>query len=185
MNSFFTDAATLIIQVAFGIYIFAVLLRFLFQLARVDFYNPISQFLVTFTNPLLKPLRRVIPGLFGIDLASMVLLLILQSIETYLIFWLTQYTPEILAVVIAAVVELIRLTINVYFYAVLLRVILSWFMPYGMRHNPAGNLLVGLTDPLMRPVQRLIPPLGGLDLSPIVILVSLQLLQLALTHLLH
>ncbi len=185
MNSFLVDAAALIIQVAFGLYIFAVLLRFLFQLARVDFYNPISQFLVAFTNPLLKPLRRIIPGLFGIDFASVVLLLFLQSIQTYLIFWLTQFTPEPLAVFLAAVIELLRLTLNIYFYAVLLRVILSWFMPYGMRHNPAGNLLAGLTDPLMRPAQRLIPPVGGLDLSPIIVLVALQLLQLAMAHLLH
>jgi YggT family protein len=73
MTTFFTEAAALIIEVVFGLYILAVLLRFLFQLVRADFYNPISQFLVALTNPLLKPLRRVIPGMYGIDVASLVL----------------------------------------------------------------------------------------------------------------
>jgi len=90
-----------------------------------------------------------------------------------------------LPLVLAAVVSLVRLVINVYFYAVLLRVILSWFMPYGMRQNPAGDLLVSLTEPLMRPARRLIPAVGGLDRSPIVVLVGLQRLQLALAHLLR
>ena len=185
MSSFFTEASVLIVQVVFGLYILAVLLRFLFQLVRADFYNTISQFLVALTNPLLKPLRRIIPGFFGIDLASLVLLLALQLLEVYALSWINGLTPVMLPLVLAAVVTLVRLTLNVYFYAVLLRVILSWFMPYGMRHNPAGDLLVSLTEPLMRPARRLIPAVGGLDLSPIVVLVALQLLQLALAHLLR
>ena len=185
MNSFFTEAATLIIEVIFSLYILAVLLRFLFQLVRADFYNPISQFLVALTNPLLKPLRRIIPGLYGVDVASLVLLLALKSLEVFLIFSLSGYTLEPLPVAIAAVVDLLRLTLNIYFYAILLRVILSWFMPYGIQQNPAGDLLVSLTEPLMRPARRLIPPVGGLDLSPIGVLVALQLMQLALSHLLR
>lgn len=185
MNPFLADATTLIVQVLFGLYILAVLLRFLFQLVRADFYNPISQFLVVLTNPLLKPLRRVIPGLFGVDLASLVLLFALQMLEMYVLTWLNNMTPGLLSLTVASLVSLVRLVINVYFYAVLLRVILSWFMPYGVRNNPAGDLLVSLTEPLMRPARRLIPAVGGLDLSPIAVLVGLQLLQLALAHLLR
>ena len=185
MSSFFTEASALIVEVVFGLYILAVLLRFLFQLARADFYNPISQFLVALTNPLLKPLRRVIPGLFGVDIASLVLLLALQFMEFQVLSWLSELTTGFMPLLLATVLSLVRLTINVYFFAVLLRVILSWFMPYGMRQNPAGDLLVSLTEPLMRPARRLIPAVGVLDLSPIVILVGLQLLQLALAHLLR
>ena len=185
MSSFFTEASILIVEVVFGLYILTVLLRFLFQIVRADFYNPISQFLVALTNPLLKPLRRIIPGLFGIDIASLVLLLTLKCLELLLISWLIGHAPDLLPLLLAAVLSLAQLTINVYFYAVLLRVILSWFMPYGMRHNPAGDLLASLTEPLMRPARRLIPAVGGLDLSPIVVLVGLQLLQLALAHLLR
>jgi len=182
MNSYFTEAGTLIVQVVFGLYILAVLLRFLFQLVQADFYNPVSQFLVTLTNPLLKPLRRIIPGLYGVDVASLVLLLVLKYFEVSIIFWLNNYAINALPLLLAVVIGLVRLTIDVYFYAVLLRVLLSWIMPYGMRQNPAGDLLVSLTEPLMRPARRLLPTLGGLDLSPIVVLVGLQLIQLAISH---
>ena len=185
MSSFLTEATSLIIEVSFSLYILAVLLRFLFQMARADFYNPVSQFLVKLTNPLLKPLRRIIPGLFGIDFASLVLLLALKSLEVFLVFSLRGVVLEALPLAIAAVVDLLRLTINIYFYAILLRVLLSWFMPNGIRQNPAGDLLVSLTEPLMRPARRLMPQLGGLDLSPIIVMVGLQLCQLALAHLLR
>lgn len=185
MSSFFAEASVLIVEVVFGLYILAVLLRFLFQLVRADFYNPISQFLVALTNPLLKPLRRIIPGLFGIDIASLVLLFTLQLLEVYVLSWLNDLPVTLLSLVLASLISLVRLAINVYFYAILIRVLLSWFMPYGIRQNPAGDLLVSLTEPLMRPARRLIPAVGGLDLSPVVVLVGLQLLQLALAHLLR
>ena len=185
MNSFLTEAGILLVEVVFGLYLLAVLLRFLFQLARADFYNPISQFLVAFTNPLLKPLRRLIPGLYGIDLASLVLLLVLKCIELYLLLLLGGVAVQWLPIVAAATVDLLRLTLNVYFFAILIRVILSWFMPYGIHQNPAGSLLVSLTEPLLRPARRLIPPIGGLDLSPIAVIVVLQLMQLALAHLIR
>lgn len=185
MNSFLVDAASLILQMVFGLYILAVLLRLLFQISRADFYNPIAQFLVKLTNPLLRPLRRVIPGLFGIDLASVLLLLLLQSVEIYLLSWLGSSAPDVVVVFMRAVIELVQLVLNVYFFSILLRVILSWFMPYGIHQNPAGDLLVSLTEPLMRPARRLIPAVGGLDLSPIAVLLALQLLQLALAHLLR
>ena len=185
MNSFLTEAGILLVEVVFGLYLLAVLLRFLFQLARADFYNPISQFLVAFTNPLLKPLRRLIPGLYGIDLASLVLLLLLKCVELYLLLLLGGVAVQWLPIVAAATVDLLRLTLNVYFFAILIRVILSWFMPYGIHQNPAGSLLVSLTEPLLRPARRLIPPIGGLDLSPIAVIVVLQLMQLALAHLIR
>ena len=185
MNPFLTEAGILLVEVVFGLYLLAVLLRFLFQLARADFYNPISQFLVAFTNPLLKPLRRLIPGLYGIDLASLVLLLLLKCVELYLLLLLGGVAVQWLPIVAAATVDLLRLTLNVYFFAILIRVILSWFMPYGIHQNPAGSLLVSLTEPLLRPARRLIPPIGGLDLSPIAVIVVLQLMQLALAHLIR
>lgn len=185
MNPFLTEAGILLVEVVFGLYLLAVLLRFLFQLTRADFYNPISQFLVAFTNPLLKPLRRLIPGLYGIDLASLVLLLVLKCVELYLLLLLGGVAVQWLPIVAAATVDLLRLTLNVYFFAILIRVILSWFMPYGIHQNPAGSLLVSLTEPLLRPARRLIPPIGGLDLSPIAVIVVLQLMQLALAHLIR
>ncbi len=185
MTSFFADAGELLIQTLFGLYILAVLVRLLMQLTRASFYNPIAQFVVKLTNPPLKPLRRVIPGAFGIDLASVLLLVLLQSVELALLAWIRGFTPAVPALLFAAVIELARLTVYVFFFAIIIRVILSWVSPYGLRHNPAGDVLVNLTEPLLRPARRLIPAIGGLDLSPIAVLVLLQLALIALNHLLR
>lgn len=185
MNGFLTDAVSLIIEVVFGLYLFALLLRFLMQLTRASFYNPIAQFVVAITNPPLKPLRRLIPGLYGIDLASVLLLLAVQCAQIVALLWLHGRAAEPGPVLIGAVIELLRLTLNVYFYAVILRVLLSWISPAGLHQSPAGSILTSLTEPLMRPARRLIPPIGGLDLSPIAVLLALQLLQLAFSHLLR
>jgi YggT family protein len=182
MNSFLADVLELLVQVAFGFYILAVLLRLLFQLVRADFYNPVSQFIVALTNPSLRPLRRVIPGLFGIDLASVVLLVGLQALELYLLHVLRGYPVNPVGLFFFAVVELVRLTINVFFFAIIIRVLMSWFMPFGMRHHPVGNLLVSLTEPLMAPARRWLPPIAGFDLSPILVLLLLQIALLALRH---
>ena len=102
MTSFLGDAASLIIQVVFGLYTLAVMLRLLLQLVRADFYNPVSQFLVALTNPLLRPLRRIIPGLYGIDLAAVLLLLALKSLEIYLTQWIAGFSIAPITIVVAA-----------------------------------------------------------------------------------
>ncbi|OGI52651.1 MAG: hypothetical protein A3B81_05180 [Candidatus Muproteobacteria bacterium RIFCSPHIGHO2_02_FULL_65_16] len=185
MTPFLMDAGKLLVEVVFGFYTLAVLLRLLFQLVRADFYNPLSQFLVTLTNPPLRPLRRVIPGLWGVDFASVVLLLALKAAELYLIFLLSGVSAPLPLVALAAVADLIRLTLYVFTFAVLGRVIMSWVNPYGGHTHPVAGLLISLTEPLLRPARRLIPPVASLDLSPIAVLVLLQLLLLALEHLLR
>jgi len=186
MSGFLADAGELLVTVVFGLYIFAVLLRFLMQLTRASFYNPVAHFVVILTNPPLKPLRRLIPGLFGIDIASVLLLLVLQFTEFALLSWMRGSDPSMAALLLASVVELLRLTLYLFMFAIIIRVVLSWISPYGLRNNPAGDLLVSLTEPLLRPARRWIPPLGGgLDLSPIAVLLGLQLLLLALNHLIR
>jgi len=185
MSGFLAEAGDFLVQTLFGLYILAVLLRFLMQLTRASFYNPIAQFVVKLTNPPLKPLRRLIPGLLGIDIASVVLLIALKSLELALLGWIRDFAPGLVPLLVAATVELVRLTIYVFFFAVIIRAILSWVSPYGLPHNPAGDVLVSLTEPMLRPARRLIPPIGGFDLSPIVVLVALQLALMALDHLLR
>jgi YggT family protein len=182
--SFFVQAGVLIVQVVFGLYILAVLLRFLFQLVRADFSNPVSQFVVALTNPVLRPLRRIIPGLFGIDVASLLLLLMLKVIELYLVTTLLGAAPALGGIVVVALAELVVLTLHVFMIAIIVRAIISWFLPYGGYNNPVMGLLIRLTNPLLRPAQRLIPTIGGLDLSPIAVLVVLQLAVLLVQHLL-
>jgi len=182
MSSFLGQAGTFLIQVIFGFYILAVLLRLLLQLVRADFYNPISQLLVALTNPPLVPLRRIIPGLYGIDFASVLLLVVLKSIELFLAFAIRgRYLPGG-AFILLAVSELLTLTCYVFLVAIIIRVLLSWFAPYGRSRNPAVDLLYSLSEPVLRPARRLIPAIGGLDLSPIIVLVLLQIGIMFIEH---
>ncbi len=164
-----------LVDILLGLYILAVLLRFLFQVVRADFYNSFSQALVTITNPTLTPLRRMIPGLYGIDVAAIVLLLILQCLMN-LIIWLIQVVqPKVMGLVVVSAADLLQLTLWVFIIAIFIRVILSWVSPYAARQHPAVGLLNNLTDPLMRPARQMIPPMGGIDLSPIVVFILLYL----------
>lgn len=172
-GGYLSQAGLFLVETLFSLYILAVLLRFLFQLVRAHFNNPISQFLVTVTNPPLRPMRRVIPGLWGIDLAAVVLLLALTVLKLYALYLMLGQAPSAAGVVVMAIADLLNTTIWVFIIAVFIRVILSWISPGG--YNPAVGLLYSLTEPLMRPARRLLPAVGGLDLSPIVVFILLYL----------
>lgn len=173
MSAYFSQAGVFLVDTILSLYIFAVLLRFLFQLARADFYNPISQALVMITNPPLLPLRKLIPGFGGVDVASVVLLLALEAGKLYLVGALRGFVPAPLPVLVVALGELLQLTVYVYIFAIIVRAIASWIMPYG--GNPFLDLLDDLTEPLLRPARRMLPPISGLDLSPLLVLILLQL----------
>lgn len=175
MTNYFVEAGEFLIETVFGLYILAVLLRFLLQLVRADFYNPIAQFLVTVTNPVLRPLRRVIPGLFGVDLAAVALLLALEGAKLALLHLMRGLTIAPAALAVMGVVDLLQFTLNVFLVGIFIRVLLSWFNPYP---NPATQLLARLTDPLLRPARRLLPPFSGVDLSPLLAIVLLVLVQM-------
>ncbi len=172
-NPYASDAATLLIQTLFGLYILVVLLRFLLQLVRADFYNPISQFIVKATQPPLGPLRRIIPGLAGIDVAAVVLMFALQFAEIWLIQVIHGKPPSAAGIGILAVAELIKLTIYLFFFTIIVQVVLSWVNPHA--HNPITVLVFRLNEPLLRPARRLLPPFSGVDLSPLLVLIALQL----------
>jgi YggT family protein len=165
---YLNQAALYLLQIAFGVYLLLVLLRLLFQFARADFYNPFSQFIVTLTQPPIKTLRRFIPGFFGIDFATVVLLVVVQLAEIYVLAWLLIGVPALAGVLVLALARLIRLTVYVYIFAVFARALLSWINPYGTRH-PLGDLLYSLTEPLLAPARRLIPQTQGIDFSPLVV----------------
>jgi YggT family protein len=167
-------SALFLIDVLFSLYVLAVLLRFLFQLVRADFYNPFSQALVRITNPTLLPLRRMIPGFYGVDMAAVVLLLILECLKNYLLLLIVGRAPNVFGLLVYSAAELIKLTLYLFIVTIFARVILSWFAPYGYQ-NPVAGLLRSLTEPLLRPARHLIPPIGGLDLSPIAVFIFLYL----------
>jgi YggT family protein len=176
------DIATLLIQTLFNLYILALLLRLLLQLAKADFYNPVSQFLVTVTQPVLAPVRRVIPSLGGIDTATIVVILLLQMIATALLVILQGYAlPNPISLLIWGALGTLGMLISIYFVAILATIILSWVAPGS--YNPTVLLLHQLTEPVMAPFRKIIPPLGGLDFSPLFVFLAINVLQIILGHL--
>jgi YggT family protein len=173
---FLVNPAIFLIDTLFSLYIFAVLLRFLFQWVDADYYNPISQFLIKITHPPLRMLRRFIPSIGRVDTASLVLMLGLQMLSGYLIFALQDARITFAALSLWAVVQLLELLFNVYFFAIIIRAILSWVSPG--TYNPAISLLYSLTEPLLRFSRRLLPPMGGIDLSPLIPLIGIQLAKM-------
>jgi YggT family protein len=175
-GSYVGNAATFLIETVIGLYILIVMLRFLLQWARADFYNPVSQFIVKATQPPLAPLRRVIPGVAGLDMAAVVFMFVLKFVELWLITTLLGMAPRIGGLAMLSLAELFGLAINVYVFAILIQVIISWVNP-GM-YNPVMGLLHSLNEPLLAPARRIIPPISGLDLSPIAVIIVLQLVSM-------
>ncbi len=177
-NMYMNNAGIFLIQTLFGLILLLFMLRLLMQLVRADFHNPVSQFVVKLTNPLLKPLRRVIPGLFGIDMASVVVLLALQVLELFLVGQLMGHEVRFAGLLVLSVGELLDLLIKIYLYGILIQVVISWINPGS--YNPVLGILHAINEPLLRPARRLLPPISGFDLSPILVLVGLQLLSMLL-----
>jgi YggT family protein len=174
MDNFLVNAGAYIISTVFGLYIIIILLRFLLQLVRADFYNPLSQFIVKATTPVLNPMRRIIPGLFGIDVASIILAYSLQYIENILLFAVKGIAISPVFLLWYSIGSLLTLVLYIYFFAILVQVIISWVSPG--TYNPATALIHHITEPVMRPARRLLPPFSGFDLSPILVFVVLNLL---------
>ncbi len=177
-EAYFTNPLIFLVKTLFGLYIAIVMIRFLLQWARADFYNPISQFVVKVTSPVLRPMRKVIPGYGGLDLSALVLAWLLKAAELALLSMLLGLGRNPLAALIWAIPALVGLMISIFLFGILIRVILSWVNPDP--YNPAVALLNRITDPIMVPAQRLIPPIGGIDLSPMVAMIGLVLLEMLL-----
>ncbi len=175
-------AIIFLVQTLFGFYILAVMLRFLLQCVRADFYNPLVQFLVRITNPPLLPLRRIVPGYRGLDLASLLLVFALQWVEVTLVTLLLGRNIGIGGLLLLTIVELLKLLINIYLWGVVIQAVLSWLNPDP--YHPAARLLTQLTGPLLRPARRLLPPIAGVDLSPMLVIVALITINLLLLDLL-
>lgn len=177
-GSYLTQPAVFLIQVLFGLYATLVVLRFLLQLTRADFYNPLSQFIVRATKPVLNPLRRVIPAVLGLDSASLVLAWIVITLEQLAILGLAGTGFQPTAAALLAIPELVSLIINIFLFAILIGVIISWINPGS--YNPVVSLIHSLTEPLLAPVRRRLPDMGGLDLSPMVVMIGLVVLEMLL-----
>jgi len=171
---YLNNAGVFLISTLFGLYEIIILLRLVMQLVRADFYNPLAQFIVKATNPLLRPMRRVIPGVAGIDLASLLLLLLVIVLELMLLSVVSSKPfPSVPGLVALSLVTALKMVVYLYLFGIFVLVILSWVNPGN--YNPMVNLIHQVTEPLMRPARRLIPPVGGLDLSPMAVIIVLWL----------
>lgn len=172
------NALLFTIQTVFSFYIMIVLFRFMLQLVRADFRNPLAQFVVKITNPLLIPLRKIIPGYAKIDCAALVLALVLQAVELYLIlvvkgFGVAASVASIGGLCIWSIGELLDLTLAFLFFATLIQVVYSWLQPG--QYHPSIMLLQRITDPLFTPIRRVLPNFGMIDMSPIVVIFLISL----------
>ena len=173
MNGYVLNFLLFVVGIVFGLLVFTVLLRLVLQLVRADFYNPISQFIMRVTNPLLLPLRRIIPGLFGIDMAAVVLLVIIEALEivvTHLLQGIGLHTPLLFLSELVGMI--IQNTAQLFFFSILAMVIISWLNP-GASYHPIGQLVHQIAEPLLRPARKILPPFNGIDLSPILAIIFL------------
>jgi YggT family protein len=181
-SSYLTNPLEFLISTLFSLYIMVVMLRFILGAVRADFYNPVSQFLVRITNPLLVPMRRVIPSIRQYDTSALLLMLLLQLLSLLIIVLLRGASVPFIALLLAAVGELVVLAFNVFIFAIVIQVIISWVNPG--TYNPVNALLHSITQPVLAPIQRIIPPISGIDLSPLVALIGLQVLKMLVLPLL-
>ncbi|QIK36894.1 YggT family protein [Caldichromatium japonicum] len=177
-SSYLIDPLVFLVQTLFGLYTATVALRFLLQWVRADFYNPISQAVVRLTSAPLRPLRRIIPGYGGLDLAALVLIWLLSAAELGLIVWIVGLGRSPLGAFLWAIPSMVELFINLFLFSILIRAILSWVNPDPA--NPANRLLDQLTGPVMRPFKQLLPPIAGIDLAPLAAMIVLVLLNMLL-----
>lgn len=172
-SGYANDAGFFLIDIFVGLYVLVVLLRYLLQLTRADFYNPVSQFLVKATNPPLAWLRRLIPSFGALDAPTLILLLCLQLLEIGLKTFLLGHAPTLIGLVTLAVGELLKLTIYILVIALFARAIMSWFT--GAGYPPLAKLVYTFTESVLGPARRILPSSAGLDLSPIAVFIVLML----------
>lgn len=169
------QAVLFLIDTAFSLYLMVVILRLWLQLVRADFYNPFSQFVVKATNPLVLPLRRIIPSLGRLDTATLLLAYAIMLAKLVILQLIQSGQVLLVPSLILSLIFLLKEIFTLMFWILVIRALLSWF---SQGRSPVENVMLQLTEPLLRPIRRILPPLGGLDLSVLVVLVALQFLNI-------
>lgn len=178
----FSEISRYLVDTIASIYLIVVVLRGILQASRADFYNPISQFIARATNPPLALLRKVVPGGNRYDLSVALLALLVQIIAIAAVLLLAGFMPpNPFTLLIWSLLGLVGLVVNIYLIALIAMIVVSWVAP-GSRH-PAIFLLYQITEPVMAPIRALLPSMGGLDFSPLLIFIAINVIQIALRHL--
>lgn len=169
-----------LIETVFYLYTLLLMLRLLLQWVRADFYNPLSQFVVKVTNPVVIPLRRIIPGLGGIDLASLLLVIALICIKIFLITWIMGVSVNVIALLLTSLMETFILLLDIFLFSIFVLAIMSWINPDP--YHPAAALLNSITRPVMKPLRQRIPPIGGMDISPMIAIIIILFIKQTLRY---
>lgn len=178
MSTSVATALSYLVSTLISLYVTAVMLRLLLQWVRADFYNPVCQFLVKVTNPVLVPLRRVIPSIGRLDTASVLLMLALEVVGVWFLSLMSPLEWSPAQIFWFSVVSLVAMLLWTYFILILVMVVLSW-VGQRMRH-PIIPLIYQLTEPVLRPIRKFIPPIAGIDLSPLFALIVIRFLLILL-----
>ncbi|MDH3266895.1 MAG: YggT family protein [Gammaproteobacteria bacterium] len=171
MPSNISSAIVFVVNAITSLYLLVLLLRFWMPWLRADFRNPLAQGILRFTSPLVVPVRRILPSFGRLDTATVLVAFVIQYLTVLLLLLIMGRTAGIAAIALTALVKLIVLSINLFVYAIFIRIILSWVSQGG--YNPATAIIATLTEPVLRPFRRLIPPIGGFDISPIFAIILL------------
>ena len=169
------NALLYLVSTLFELYLWVVLLRIILQWVRADFYNPFSQLIWRMTQPVVRWLQPIIPRWRTLDGAALVVVLVIAVIYVEAIITLLSQRAALSQVLVFAILKLIVLTLNLYTFTLFVQAILSWVGP-GVS-NPAGSVLWSVNEPILRPVRRVLPPMAGLDLSPLAVILVLQVLN--------
>ena len=174
------NATNFLSQAILGFALYVVLLRFWMQWVRADFRNPIGQFVVSVTNPVVIPLRKILPSIGAIDTATVVLAMLVAACKIYVFFGLRGGAPDLISLASISIGEAILYSIHIFIAAIFIKIIASWINPHGF--HPIVSLAHSIAEPIMAPARRIIPPIGGLDLSPILVLLFLNLTIMLVVH---
>ena len=170
---------TFLISTALELYTMVMLLRIWMQWARCDFYNPLAQFVVKATQPIVGPLRRILPSMGPIDTASLVMAFVLSLIKSMVLFMVITFQPIIW---ISAVLILVKTVGSLIFWVLLVMAIMSWV---SQGRSPIEYVLIQLADPLLRPIRRLLPAMGGIDFSPMILVLLLYVINMGVAEVLQ
>lgn len=175
----FGQIAIFLVDTVVMFFVFVLLLRFHFQWLRVPFRNSVGEFVLVSTRWMVMPARRLVPGVAGLDVATLLLAWILQVLGLWLVDAIRGIEPGFLGLVLAALVDLVRYSLYILVGAVIIQVVFSWINPY----TPAAPVLDALTRPFLRPLRRFVPPIGQFDLTPLVLVIVVQVALIVLWHL--
>lgn len=177
MTNSMGQVIVLLVNTLGGILILALILRFLLQASRADFYNPVSQALIKLTTPVLNPLKRIVPSWRNFDIAALLLTLIISTLATTLMIFAAGFVlPDIGTLLSWSFLGIFSFILKIYFWGLLISIIASWVAPYS--GNPVLMLIQQLLEPLQSKFRKIIPPMGGLDFSPIFIFLAIQVVEI-------